>query len=284
MLVQEGNGPRKWDGIRNDRPETEPALDDAWVAPAVAAFEKGEAYSVSGMIANKDRAVGARIAGEMTILQAKAESPMPLPDVTIKLTGTAGQSFGAFAIEGMKLELTGEANDFVGKGLSGGEIVIRARGLAKTKSGAHVLLGNVALYGATAGKLFVAGQAGERFAVRNSGATAVVAAVGDHGCEYMTGGTVVVLGSIGLNFGAGMTGGIAWLYDAEGTVLSGSRYHADFLQAIPFAETDEAAQAELKSLLEEHGAKSESTRAARFLSDWDTHSKKFLRMVPISQV
>ncbi|SEC62736.1 glutamate synthase-related protein [Terriglobus roseus] len=284
MLVQEGNGPRKWDGIRNDRPEMEPALDDEWVAPAVAAFEKGESYTVTGNISNKDRAVGARIAGEISLVQARAESPMPVPDVTIQLTGTAGQSFGAFALEGMKLQLTGEANDFVGKGLSGGEIAIRARGLAKTQSGAHVLLGNVALYGATAGRLFAAGQAGERFAVRNSGATAVVAAVGDHGCEYMTGGTVVVLGPIGLNFGAGMTGGIAWLYDVDGTVLSETRYHADFLQAIPFGETDEAAQAELKALLEEHGAKSESTRAARFLGDWENHSKKFLRMVPIPQV
>ena len=112
--------------------------------------------------------------------------------------------------------MTGQANDFVGKGLSGGEIVIRARGLAAKDSGQHVILGNVALYGATAGTLFAAGRAGERFAVRNSGATAVVEGVGDHGCEYMTGGMVVVLGQVGMNFGAGMTGGLAWVYDADG--------------------------------------------------------------------
>src|ERR1700678_4497914 len=117
----------------------------------------------------------------------------------------------------MKLVLTGQANDFVGKGLSGGEIVIRARGLAATNSGEHVILGNVALYGATSGQLFAAGRAGERFAVRNSGVTAVVEGVGDHGCEYMTGGIVVVLGKVGGNFVAGMTGGLAWIFDADGS-------------------------------------------------------------------
>lgn len=284
MLAVMGDGPRSWAGIRNDRPESEPALDEAWVEPALAAYAAGEPFEVTSPIANRDRAVGARIAGEIAVLRAKAESPMPVSPVTLRLTGTAGQSFGAFAVDGMTLELTGEANDFVGKGLCGGEIIIRARGLAKTRSGAHVLLGNVALYGATAGRLFAAGQAGERFAVRNSGALAVVAAVGDHGCEYMTGGTVVVLGPIGLNFGAGMTGGEAWIYDADGTVLSGTRYHAEFLQATPFAEVDAAAQAALKALLEEHTAKSESTRGARMLASWAEHSAKFLRLAPLAQV
>ena len=283
MLAEMGDGPRRWAGVRNDRPESRPALDEAWVGPALAAYAAGQPFEVTSPIANRDRAVGARIAGEIAVLRARAESPLPVSPVTLKLTGTAGQSFGAFAVDGMTLELTGEANDFVGKGLCGGEIVIRARGLAKTRSGAHVLLGNVALYGATAGRLFAAGQAGERFAVRNSGATAVVAAVGDHGCEYMTGGTVVVLGPIGLNFGAGMTGGEAWVYDADGTVLSGTRYHADFLQATPFAEVDAAAQDALKALLEEHTAKSESTRGARFLAGWADHSVKFLRFTPLVQ-
>ncbi|MGI4756016.1 MAG: glutamate synthase-related protein [Janthinobacterium lividum] len=283
MLAVAGEGPRRWAGIRNDRPESCPALDEAWVEPALAAYAAGQPFEVNSPIANCDRAVGARIAGEIAVLRAKAELPLPVSPVTLRFRGTAGQSFGAFAVDGMTLELTGEANDFVGKGLCGGEIVIRARGLAKTRSGAHVLLGNVALYGATGGKLFAAGQAGERFAVRNSGATAVVAAVGDHGCEYMTGGTVVVLGPIGLNFGAGMTGGEAWIYDAEGTVLSSKRYHADFLQATPFAETDTSAQAFLKALLEEHAAKSESTRGARFLANWQEHSARFVRMTPLPQ-
>ena len=283
MLVQEGEGPRKWAGIRNDRPESRPALDEPWVEPALEAIKAGKPYEVTSTIANRDRAVGARIAGEIAVVRAAAESPMPTPSVTLKLTGTAGQSFGAFAIEGMHLELTGEANDFVGKGLSGGEIVLRARGLAQTKSGQHVILGNVALYGATGGKLFAAGQAGERFAVRNSGATAMVAGIGDHGCEYMTGGMVVVLGAIGMNFGAGMTGGTAWLYDEDGTVLSQSRYHTDFLQAAPFASVEPAAQDELKALLEEHKTRSGSARAGRMLSDWETHSARFVRMVPLPQ-
>ncbi len=129
------------------------------------------------------------------------------------MEGVAGQSFGAFAVAGMTLELDGLANDFVGKGLCGGELVLRGRGRAATESGTHALLGNVALYGATSGKLFAAGRAGERFAVRNSGAVAIVEGVGDHGCEYMTGGLVSVLGETGLNFGAGMTGGLDWVYD-----------------------------------------------------------------------
>ena len=277
------DGPSKWAGVRNDRPEKSPALDEAWVSPAIAAVEKGEPYEVSAPIANKDRAVGARIAGEIAILRAKAESPMAVTPVTMKLHGTAGQSFGAFAVSGMTLELTGEANDFVGKGLSGGTIVIKSRGLAVGKGGHHVILGNVALYGATAGRLFVAGYAGERFAVRNSGATTVVAGIGDHGCEYMTGGTVVVIGEIGMNFGAGMTGGQAWIYDLDGTVVAQHRYHGEFLQAVPFAESDTAAQDELKALLEEHRERAESQRAAAILADWSVQSQKFVRMVPLPQ-
>ena len=172
-------------------------------------------------------------------------------DVTFNLHGTAGQSFGAFAVDGMKLVLDGQANDFVGKGLSGGELVIRARGLAARDSGQHVILGNVALYGATSGLLFAAGRAGERFAVRNSGATAVVEGVGDHGCEYMTGGTVVVMGRAGMNFGAGMTGGLAWVYDADGSfVRDGGRFHPDFVTVDSFAEADEAAREGLRALVE----------------------------------
>ena len=219
MLARPEGADYHWAGKRNDRPESEPALDEEWVEPAVAAVREGRPYEVTSPIANRDRAVGARIAGEIAVLNAAAEAPLATPDVTLRFEGTAGQSFGAFAVEGMHLILSGQANDFVGKGLSGGELVLRACGLARENSGAHVILGNVALYGATAGKLFAAGRAGERFAVRNSGATAVVEGIGDHGCEYMTGGTAVVLGPIGLNFGAGMTGGTAWIYDESNTVV-----------------------------------------------------------------
>ena len=161
--------------------------------PALAAAREGKPFSISSKVANSDRAVGARLAGELALERLHHRQP-PAP-IEIDLEGVAGQSFGAFAVPGMRLVFEGLANDFVGKGLSGGEIVLRAEGDAARESSHHVLLGNVALYGATAGRLLAAGRAGERFAVRNSGATAVVEGVGDHGCEYMTGGAVLVLGS-----------------------------------------------------------------------------------------
>ena len=231
MLATVADAPRSWAGIRNDRPESKPALDEAWVGPALAAIERGVPFAIESKIANRDRAVGARLAGEIALLRVNDEVPV---DVTMTFTGTAGQSFGAFTVEGMKLVLDGQANDFVGKGLSGGELVIRACGQAAKDSGKHVILGNVALYGATSGSLFAAGRAGERFAVRNSGATAVIEGVGDHGCEYMTGGVVAVLGRAGMNFGAGMTGGLAWVYDADGSFIKSLRYHPEFLEAEAF--------------------------------------------------
>jgi glutamate synthase (ferredoxin) len=222
MLAKVSDGAVRFMGVRNNQPMVMPPLDEAWVVPAMAAVEAGLPFVVESRIANRDRAVGSRLAGELALRRVQADLPA---DVTFNLDGVAGQSFGAFAVEGMKLVLHGQANDFVGKGLSGGELVIRACGLAAKDSGQHVILGNVALYGATAGSLFAAGRAGERFAVRNSGATAVVEGVGDHGCEYMTGGIVAVLGRVGINFGAGMTGGLAWVYDADGSFVSDQRYH-----------------------------------------------------------
>ena len=183
----------------------------------------------------------------------------------------------------MKLVLAGQANDFVGKGLSGGELVIRACGQAAKDSGQHVILGNVALYGATAGKLFAAGRAGERFAVRNSGATAVVEGVGDHGCEYMTGGVVVVLGRVGINFGAGMTGGLAWVYDADGTFVSGLRYHTEFLVPEGFGAVDPEAQECLRELIEMHREQSGSGLAGAMLADWPKSAAAFVRLTPKPQ-
>src|SRR6185437_915077 len=231
MLAKVSEGASRWMGGRNDQPVVGLPLDEAWVAPALEATEQGLPYVVESKIANCDRAIGSRLAGELVLRRAQADFPS---EVTFNLNGTAGQSFGAFAVDGMKLVLDGQANDFVGKGLSGGEIVIRACGLAAKDSGQHVILGNVALYGATSGKLYAAGRAGERFAVRNSGATAVVEGVGDHGCEYMTGGVVAVLGRVGMNFGAGMTGGLAWVLDHDGDIVAKTRYHDDFLEAVAF--------------------------------------------------
>jgi glutamate synthase (NADPH/NADH) large chain len=281
MLATEGSGPSSWTGARNDQPTEAPALDEAWTADALAAVKAGEPYMVEAKIANKDRALGARLAGEIALLRAQAETPA---DVTYRLTGTAGQSFGAFAVEGMKLVLDGQANDFVGKGLSGGSLVIRARGRAATNSGQHVILGNVALYGATAGTLFAAGRAGERFAVRNSGVTAVIEGVGDHGCEYMTGGVVAVLGRAGINFAAGMTGGLAWVYDEDGSFVGEQRFHPEFVTVEAFETLPAEDQERLRSLVARHAEEANSSLAAGMLVDWENRAKAFVRLAPKPQV
>jgi glutamate synthase (ferredoxin) len=280
MLARVSDGPGRWMGGRNNQPVVVPPLDEAWVATAMQAIEDGKAFVVDSVIANADRAVGARLAGEIALRRAQRDLPA---DVTFNLSGTAGQSFGAFTVDGMKLVLTGQANDFVGKGLSGGELVIRARGLAAKDSGQHVILGNVALYGATAGKLFAAGRAGERFAVRNSGATAVVEGVGDHGCEYMTGGMVVVLGRVGMNFGAGMTGGSAWIYDADGSFVSNQRYHPEFIAAERFSAIHAESQSSLRELIEVHVERSGSGLAQAMLADWSKQAEAFVRLTPVPQ-
>jgi glutamate synthase (ferredoxin) len=285
MLSDVGDGPTHWMGVRNDRPHStdgdDDPLDDAWTADALAAARKGEPYMVRSAITNAHRAVGAKLSGEMAVLRAQGE--LGDVDVTFEMEGTAGQSFGAFAGTGMKLVLTGQANDFVGKGLSGADLVLRAVGRAAECSAEHVLLGNVALYGATAGRLFAAGRAGERFAVRNSGVTAVVEGVGDHACEYMTGGMVVILGEIGINFGAGMTGGLAWVLDEEQTMMSETRYHNDFLEAIPFGDATAEQQGGLRGLIAEHVALAHSALGAQVLSNWAETSANFVLFMPKPQ-
>jgi glutamate synthase (NADPH/NADH) large chain len=273
-------GDRRWMGGRNNQPLPAPPVDEQWLAPALEAIEQKQPYVIESPIANCDRAVGARLAGELALKRAQADLPA---DVTFNLHGVAGQSFGAFAVDGMKLVLDGQANDFVGKGLSGGEIVIRPRGLAAKDSGNHVILGNVALYGATSGQLFAAGRAGERFAVRNSGATAVVEGVGDHGCEYMTGGLVAILGGTGINFGAGMTGGLAWVYDPKGSFTSEQKYHPEFLDAAPFEACEAESQHSLKELIEQHVARSGSSLAAAMLENWPASASGFIRLTPRPQ-
>jgi glutamate synthase (NADPH/NADH) large chain len=225
--------------------------------------------------------VGARLAGEAAVLRVKGE--IDKIDATFDLTGTAGQSFGAFAGTGNTIILTGQANDFVGKGLSGADLILRAVGRAAERSDEHVLLGNVALYGATAGRLFAAGRAGERFAVRNSGVTAVVEGAGDHACEYMTGGTAVILGRIGINFGAGMTGGTAWVLDVDGDLLRDVRYHTEFLEATAFGDCSAEQQATVKGLVETHKELSKSSLAGRMLADWETASQAFVLFTPKPQ-
>ena len=284
MLAQVGAGPSHCVQRRNDRPLTTQPLDEAWVQPAMEAIEAGLPFEVESPVANRDRSLGARIAGEIACLRTSRHGlPWVVPRVTLNLRGTAGQSFGAFAVEGMRLVLDGQANDFVGKGLSGGEIVLRAQGRAARDSGQHVILGNVALYGATGGGLYAAGRAGERFAVRNSGATAVVEGVGDHGCEYMTGGVVAVLGRAGLNFAAGMTGGLAYVLDADGSFQREGRFHVDFVAADPVGSLDEQEQEKLRRLIGIHAEKSDSSLAKKLLADWPASASVFLRLTPKPQ-
>jgi glutamate synthase domain-containing protein 2/glutamate synthase domain-containing protein 1/glutamate synthase domain-containing protein 3 len=271
-----------WEGKRNDRPETHPPIDDAWVEPAFAAYRSGVPFCLEANITNEDRTLGARLAGQ--IAQYRTDNPgVTGSSLTFNLKGVAGQSFGAFNTSGMTLKLEGLANDFVGKGLCGGELVIRGRGRVAQQSEAHTLLGNVALYGATSGWLFAAGRAGERFAVRNSGARAIVEGVGDHGCEYMTGGLAVVLGRTGINFGAGMTGGLAWVYDEDGEFLGMGRYHDAFLQPDTWGQLDEASRDSIRDLVALHASKTASTRAQWLLANWRGEAQKFVRLTPKPQ-
>ncbi|MFL5553571.1 MAG: glutamate synthase subunit alpha, partial [Gemmatimonadaceae bacterium] len=223
---------------------------------------------------NADRAVGATLSGEI----ARHYGNVGLPEETIsfKFAGSAGQSFGAFAARGLSLELEGEANDYVGKGLSGGRLVVRHPRAAQFIPDQTVLIGNTALYGATSGEAYIAGVAGERFAVRNSGATAVVEGVGDHGCEYMTGGTVIVLGRIGRNFGAGMSGGLAFVLDEFGEVEQQcNKALVELVRLADFGERDV-----VRRLIEQHARYTGSARAKRELGYWDRAIRNFMVVVP----
>ena len=195
---------------RNEVPET---LDAQMIQDAAPFFANGEKMQLQYAIRNTHRAIGTKFSSQIVAKYRKAKLQ---PDhVTVRLRGSAGQSLGAFGVHGLKLEVFGDANDYVGKGLSGATIVVRPVPSSTLKSNENTIIGNTVLYGATSGALFAAGRAGERFAVRNSGAVTVVEGIGSNGCEYMTGGTVVVLGEVGDNFGAGFTGGVAFVYDPE---------------------------------------------------------------------
>src|SRR5437763_4230500 len=211
------------------------------------ALDAGEQVEVSLPIQNVDRAVGTMVGSEVT----RRHGPHGLSEDTIRLhfNGSAGQSFGAFVPRGMTLSLEGDANDYLGKGLSGGKIIVYAPREATFIAEQNVIIGNVALYGATSGEAYICGAAGERFCVRNSGASAVVEAVGDHACEYMTGGRVVVLGPTGRNFAAGMSGGVAYVLDLEGTFsIHLNKQMVDLMHLEDAEET-----ADLKKMIERHG-------------------------------
>ncbi len=265
------------------------ALDHRLIEKSKAAIEKGEKVQFMEVTRNVNRSVGAMLSGALTKVR-----PEGLPDDTlrIQLEGTGGQSFGAFLAKGITLYLIGDANDYTGKGLSGGRVVVRPSLDFRGVSTENIIVGNTVMYGATSGEAYFSGVAGERFAVRLSGATAVVEGTGDHGCEYMTGGTVAVLGKTGRNFAAGMSGGIAYVFDEDGQfaskantamvslepVLSTAEQEASIPKAIwHLGQSDEA---NIKKLLEDHHRWTGSKRARELLDQWSESRKRFVKVFP----
>ena len=268
----------------------EKSLDNVLIAKSRAAIDKGERVQFIEVARNVNRSVGAMLSGAVT-----AVHPEGLPDDTIRiqLEGTGGQSFGAFLCRGVTLYMIGDANDYTGKGLSGGRVVVRPSIDFRGESTKNTIVGNTVMYGATSGEAFFSGVAGERFAVRLSGATAVVEGTGDHGCEYMTGGTVAVLGVTGRNFAAGMSGGVAYVYDEDGKFAKRCNTAMVSLEKVlSTAEQKEAVneslwhrglsdEAQLKKLLEDHNRWTGSRRARELLDNWDTARAKFVKVFPI---
>jgi glutamate synthase (NADPH/NADH) large chain len=226
-------------------------------------------------IRNVNRTVGTMLGSEVT--RHWGRDGLPEDTISLHFTGSAGQSFGAFIPRGLTLLLEGDTNDYVGKGLSGGRLVVRPPAGASFVAHENVIAGNVALYGATGGEAFIRGTAGERFAVRNSGATAVVEGVGDHGCEYMTGGRVLVLGRTGRNFAAGMSGGVAWVLDEDGSFAS--RCNPELVGLEPLAADSEDGGV-VRALLERHRDLTGSERAVEILTDWPAAASRFVSVIP----
>ena len=238
----------------------------------IAALDQPLPIRLDLRIGNDDRSVGGRVSGDLVRKMGAERMPDGSLDVTLR--GSAGQSLGAFLIAGITLDVIGDANDYAGKGLSGGRIIVRQPDGAPRNAADNIIVGNTCLYGATGGEAFFGGMAGERFAVRNSGATAVVEGIGDHGCEYMTGGTVVVLGRIGRNFAAGMSGGIALVYDPRGELATKCNMTSVTLEPVEDA-------AALKALIEQHAVRTNSVRARELLDNWDKALGEFTLVMPI---
>ena len=256
---------------RNEVPDT---LDAQMIRDAQPLFTHREKMQLQYSVRNTHRAVGTRLAAMIT--RKYGMSGLQPDTVTVRLRGTAGQSLGAFAVRGMKLEVFGDANDYVGKGLSGGTIVVKPTISSPLVPEHNAIIGNTVLYGATAGKLFASGLAGERFAVRNSGADAVVEGVGSNGCEYMTGGTAVILGPVGVNFAAGMTGGMAFVYDPADAFKLNVNPETVVWQHLDHPHWE----AVLKAMVEEHVAETKSPLGARLLNDWDRCLDRFWQVIP----
>ena len=249
------------------------ALDNQLIELAAPALERGEAVTIDLPIRNVNRTVGTMLGSELT--RRHGGDGLPDGTIDITLTGSAGQSFGAFVPSGITLRLVGDSNDYLGKGLSGGRIILRPSPDSPFVAEDNIVAGNVILYGATSGEAYLRGRVGERFCVRNSGATAVVEGVGDHGCEYMTGGRVIVLGATGRNFGAGMSGGVAYVYDGDGMFFT--RLNREM---VDLDELDEDDVEFLRSTIRRHRSETGSEVAARILADWHNEVGRFQKVMP----
>jgi glutamate synthase (NADPH/NADH) large chain/glutamate synthase (ferredoxin) len=266
------DAPRYCTRSRNDGPHERP-LDDIILQDAKDAITEQQPISLSYKVRNLNRSVGTKVSGEIGYQYGK--DGLPEGTLELKLEGSAGQSFGTFLAPGIRMILEGEANDYVGKGMSGGEIIVKPAPDHKFAAGDNSIVGNTCLYGATGGVLLANGRAGERFGVRNSGATAVIEGVGDHGCEYMTGGIVVVLGRTGKNFGAGMTGGLAFILDVEERFSE--LYNPGLVGIERLSDDDQKA---VQNLIYKHLEATESARAKEILADWQKFVGKFWKVLP----
>lgn len=273
VAEDEDNSPRYCTCERNDGLHDR-ALDDIVLQDAQDAIANQIPVSLSYRIRNTNRSVGTKVSGEIGYQYGK--EGLPEGTLELNLRGTAGQSFGAFLASGIRMILTGEANDYVGKGMSGGEIIIKPPAARKFVPQENVIMGNTVMYGATAGVLYASGRAGERFCVRNSGGTAVVEGVGDHACEYMTGGTVVILGGTGKNFGAGMTGGMAFVYDPDSRFEG--LYNPELVGISRVVSEDDLIL--LKGLLYKHLERTDSQIAKAMMDNWAAYQGKFWKVSP----
>jgi len=264
---------------RNDPPVKDP-FHERLVADATPAVETGTRTTLSYAVDNSRRTIGARLAYEVS--RRYGGEGLPDGTVEVRLKGSAGQSFGAFLTRGLRLVLEGEANDYVGKGMGGGEIILKPAAEASFAAHENIIIGNTVLYGATGGHLFAAGRAGERFAVRNSGAVAVIEGAGDHCCEYMTGGKVVVLGPVGRNFAAGMSAGTAYVLDEAGDFPG--KVNPELVELERLWEHDRVLnpddELDLRALIERHVAATGSARGREILAEWNEFLPRFWKVVP----
>ena len=274
ILAQADAGPYARFCTREGRNEVPETLDAQMIIDANPVFERREKMQLQYSIRNTHRAIGTKLSSK--IVRQFGMAGLAPDHVTVRLRGSAGQSLGAWGVQGLRIEVMGDANDYVGKGLSGATIIMRVSPSSDLLSQNNTIVGNTVLYGATAGKLFAAGQAGERFAVRNSGAVAVVEGCGSNGCEYMTGGTVVILGATGDNFGAGFTGGMAFVYDPDDNFELRVNPETITWQRLASAHWEGV----LRALVAEHARETNSRYAAMLLHDWEQEKSRFWQVVP----